>query len=115
MKDCPQPPTGCIGRPHHQLLVHLHIQLGAWKCLEVQVIGCSALTHNKVVGNLGHDGEGKCGDVVLRIYQTRKVSRPPAGQFSSTCAGLVAFSHQEGPSGPLWLQMLGRPFANNFI
>ena len=37
----------------------------------------------------------------ILIYITRKVSRPPASQFSSTCGGLVAFSHRESPTGPL--------------
>ena len=35
------------------------------------------------------------------ILQTRKVGRPPASQFSSTCVELVVFGHLEGPSGPL--------------
>ena len=30
------------------------------------------------------------------LLRTRKVSWPPAGQFSSTCGELVAFGHLEG-------------------
>ena len=47
------------------------------------------------------------------IFCTRRYDGlwPPT---SSSCGGLVAFGHLEGPSGPLQLQMLGGPFANNF-
>ena len=41
----------------------------------------------------------KC--VKLYLICTRKVGRPPAGQFYTTCGELVAFGHLEGPLGPL--------------
>ena len=40
-------------------------------------------------------------EAVTPIFLTRKVGRPPAGQFSTTCGELVAFGHLEGPLGPL--------------
>ena len=46
-------------------------------------------------------------------FKTRRYGSlwPPT---SSSCGGLVAFGYLEGPSGHLYLQMLGGPFANNF-
>ena len=39
--------------------------------------------------------------IFVLSLKTRKVSRPPASQFSSSCGELVAFGHLEGPLGPL--------------
>ena len=51
--------------------------------------------------------------IKFSIYKTRSYGGlwPP---ISSSCGGLVAFGHLEGPLGPLQLQMLGGPFANKF-
>ena len=65
-------------------------------------------TMTEIIREVRNAGRGKDLTSPLELYvdqrvllQTRKVSRPPAGQFSSTCGGLVAFGLLEGPLGPL--------------